>query len=61
MITAQSALPSTVVIVGHPANGVTATKMPDGRWLTNDLFRRVVDEEDITKGSRIVYAPGRYA
>lgn len=46
----------TVVIVGHPANGVTATKQPNGRWL-NNITRRSVDGEDIGRGSRAVYIP----
>lgn len=47
-----------VVVLGHPANGVTATKQADGRWTVNTEPHRVADPEDVARLGRLIYAPG---
>lgn len=47
----------TVVVVGHPANGLTATAQPDGTWMSNTEPRRLVSQDDVDHGARIIYRP----
>lgn len=57
-MTPSKAPVGTVIVVGHPGNGITATKQDDGEWLTNDTPRAPVGYDDLHKASTIVYTPG---
>ena len=66
-MTPEEAPVGTVCVVGHPANGVTATKYDDGDWYYNGQTagtpgwpnRRRVDFDTVHKDMRAVYIPGR--
>lgn len=55
-MTPENALVGTVVVIGHPANGVTATKVADDCWMYNDLRRSLVDYDTIHKAARLLYS-----
>lgn len=58
-MTPDEAPVGTVVVIGHPANGVSATKQQDGQWTYNlEPTGRVVSSEDVIKGGAWVYIPG---
>lgn len=60
-MTPDEAPVGTVVVIGHVANGVSATKQQDGQWTYNDRSGRVVTEEDVIKGAAWVYIPGSHS
>lgn len=49
-MTPEEAPVGSVVVVGHPANGVSATKQLDHTWVTNTHPRRHVNPEDLQHG-----------
>jgi hypothetical protein len=62
--TLDTAPAGSIVTIGHPGNGATATKQHDGRWLYNDsrtvyggFSRPEVEYDDLHKTAQIVWAP----
>lgn len=50
----------TVIVVGNRANGLTATKWPDGAFHYNcpPVWGKKVEYDDLHKNSETVYIPG---
>jgi hypothetical protein len=48
----------TVVVLGHPDNGVSCTRQHNGQWLYNDYSHRAASVDDLAKAGRVVYIPG---